>query len=293
VKWFIPSWNGDLRLEPAPSDTKGATVLSIFDPTPAEREIVKRILARCVDEKWVSPGERDDIISREALSEKRVTIAAPLEKVGPVVAKIMRPGAAVLTAIRFKDGRVETTSGEEAELLEVAAAAALAPPEKKAEAAATVKRPTPCCPDCIADSVKPAREALLAFLTPEQHETWAAERYIVVEGGLSGNRYRLAHRHTRLAAQQQRICWDLDDDLCVHFHDWTVPPEEEVLAAKLILEHREPWLRNEATHFCSGRALCFKNPFGDGGDGVADSSFTSQIGHVLSGKPIGHILSSY
>ena len=25
-----------------------------------------------------------------------------------------------------------------------------------------------------------------------------------------------------------------------------MPPEEEILAAKLILEHREPWLRNEA-----------------------------------------------
>ena len=33
----------------------------------------------------------------------------------------------------------------------------------------------------------------------------------------------------------------------LHFHDNSVPPEEEVLAAKLILEHREPWLRNEAT----------------------------------------------
>ena len=45
----------------------------------------------------------------------------------------------------------------------------------------------------------------------------------------------------------KKICYDIDDRCVLHFHDWTVPPEEEVLATKLILEHREAWLRNEAT----------------------------------------------
>jgi hypothetical protein len=63
----------------------------------------------------------------------------------------------------------------------------------------------------------------------------------------------------------------------VHFHDRRVPPEEEVLAAKLILEHAEPWLRNEATLWSAG-AMIFKNPFGNGMDGVEDATFTQRIG---------------
>jgi hypothetical protein len=75
--------------------------------------------------------------------------------------------------------------------------------------------------------------------------------------------------------------------MVVHFHDWRVPPEEEILAAKLILEHREPWLRNEATMLGGGKGhgpdLVFKNPFGNGWDGVPDSNATSNFGNFLRG----------
>ncbi len=83
------------------------------------------------------------------------------------------------------------------------------------------------------------------------------------------------------------MCFDLDDRFVVHFHDWRVPPEEEVLAAKLILEHREDWLRNEATCLLlqgSERAkMVFKNPFGDGLDGTADASFSYKFGVLAQG----------
>ncbi len=77
-----------------------------------------------------------------------------------------------------------------------------------------------------------------------------------------------------------RICYDLDARAVVHFHDMSVPPEEEVLAAKLVLEHREPWLRNEATLFGSG-TMKFKNPFGGAGDGTWDSALTSRLGSAV------------
>ncbi len=153
------------------------------------------------------------------------------------------------------------------------------------KAAVTVRRPTPCCPQCTRGAVGPASEVLLAFLDEQQHKDWSERRAIIVRGGLTGNRYLLAHRNTDLAAQIGRICFDMDGDVVVHFHDRTVPPEEEVLAAKLILEHREPWLRNEATYFVRGgpRRSRFKNPFGDGLDGVADASLTQLIGSLTSG----------
>jgi hypothetical protein len=127
-------------------------------------------------------------------------------------------------------------------------------------------------------SVAPANTVLQAFLSREQHRTWAAERYVVVRGGLSGHRYIVAHRHSVIASKNGRVAWDADDMDTMHFHDQTVPPEEEVLACMLILEHRELWLRNEAT--CLGLRFhkVFKNPFGDINDGVWDASLTKAVG---------------
>jgi hypothetical protein len=121
---------------------------------------------------------------------------------------------------------------------------------------------------------------LLSFLSPEQHERWAQERAILVQGHLSGHRYVIAHRHTPLAQKVGRICFDIDDQKVVHFHDWSVPPEEEVLAAKLILEHAEPWLRNEATVLGGGSDV-YKNPFGDISDGTESAAFAQGIGQGL------------
>jgi hypothetical protein len=278
MKWFIPSWNGDLRLVPSEKDPKHTT-LEIEKPTAGERAIVAAMAPVFIERGWIDkltvpPPHR--LFDRA----KRFELKAPLEEVGPVVAKLMKPQDAVLSAIRFRDGRVETCSGTLAELEQVAKDAAAAPPEKAPEAAATVKRPTPSCPACIPGAIEPAKEVLLAFLSEEEHASWATHRAIEVVGGLSGHRYLLAHRHSPLAQRWGRICFDLEHEAVVHFHDWTVPPEEEVLAAKLILEHREPWLRNEATVFFTDER--FKNPFGDGSDGVRDSIFTDRIGRAVA-----------
>ncbi len=293
MRWYIPSWNGDLRLESSDKKPDAETVLSIVAPTAAEKKILDAIQAEAVKQNWIPASvraERGGFLWRK----KKVVLAAPIAVVGPIVAKLMRPGNAVLTAIVFKDGKMITSSGDVADLQQAVAgggdAAPAPPPEPKADAptpvpekAATVKRPTPSCPQCTPGAILPANEVLLSFLNEEEHESWAKSRSIVVEGGLSGHRYLLAHRHSALAQSAGRICYDLDNDLVVHFHDWTVPPEEEVLAAKLILEHREPWLRNEATVFGVGREVMrFKNPFGDITDGIPDANFTQRLGEALA-----------
>lgn len=280
MKWFIPTWNGDLRLLPDEKDPNNKILLTIEKPTPGEKEILKTLGKVLLKEKLVDSWETEKkgFFSRK----KQLVINAPLEKIGPIVAKIMKPGPAVLSAIVFKDGQCVTCSGSLAELQAVAEEAAKKPPEEAPKAAVTVRRPTPCCPQCEPGAIKPASEVLLSFLTEEEHASWARDRSIIVEGGLSGHRYIIAHRHTKLAQHFGRICYDLDAKVVVHFHDWRVPPEEEVLAAKLILQHREPWLRNEATMFCAPTdVLVFKNPFGGGSDGIEDATFTQKIGRQL------------
>jgi hypothetical protein len=278
MKWYIPSWNGDLRLEPDP-DNDQRTLLTIHKPTADEERILALIGVEALKQKWAEawPETGKPGIFRRKV---KVVLDATLETVGPVVSKIMKPGPAVLSCITFKDGKVLTCSGTLQELQAISQEAAAAPPENPPVAAATVKRPTPSCPDCIPGSVEPASEVLLAFLNAEEHDRWSKLRQIVVIGGLSGHRYLLAHRHTPRAIAQTRICYDLDDKYVLKFHDWSVPPEEEVLASKLILEEREPWLRNEATFF--GKTdIAFKNPFGGFGDGTWDTRMMERIGQKL------------
>lgn len=273
MKWYVPSMHGDLRLMPGP--TEGETLIVAYKPTPREIEVLGRVLEAAREKKWT-------VTSR---SPQRHIVGAPIAELGPVATRILSPGPAVLTAVRFKDGRVETSEHAPAGELEALAK------KPSAEAAATVSRPTPCCPDCYREACEPATEVLLSFLTPAQHETWAAGRFVVVQGNLTGHHYIVAHRHSPIAERNRRICWDADDRGVLHFHDWSVPPEEEVLAAMLCLEHREHWLRNEATcltmsygeSFPVGRGefeRVYKNPFGDAQDGVMDAHLTRMAGIV-------------
>jgi hypothetical protein len=282
MKLYIPSWNGDFRLE---DDGKGGSRLVVHDPTPHEQKILDDFLRAANTKGWVSA--QDQGASFNEKTRREVALAAPLSKASKILIKLTRPEKQTLTAVAFSDGKLSIIEGADEAAVEKVAetveeAAATEDPQKPAKAA-SVKRPTPCCPDCEIGSVAPASEVLLAFLNEDEHETWARERAIVVTGGLTGHRYVLAHRHSAIAAYNSRMCFDLDDGRIVHFHDNSVPPEEEVLAAKLILEHREPWLRNEATLFLGGETMKFKNPFGDLSDGVESAVFMSEIGRWFRG----------
>ena len=302
--WYSPSFHGDFRLQPHPDDPN-ATVLWVSKPTPAERKQLLTIFEKALDRGWVHRTHRPDFeaASMSRVFKKKLVLGACLEDVGPVVTSILRPGRAVLTAVKFKNGQIEVCETSAPEKPEKRPYRKSDPPllpakpsdepnpkaielakKPDAVAAATVKRPTPCCPPCYEDATGPATEALIAFMNEEQHAMWAKDRCLMVRGGLSGHRYLIAHRNSRLAAQWQHIAHDLDDRGTLHFHDWLVPPEEEVLAAMLILGSKaEPWLRNEATAFAFGTNIRFKNPFGDGGDGVIDSGWTMAMGAFAQG----------
>jgi hypothetical protein len=318
MRFYLPSWNGDFRLE---GGDKGS-VLKLVKPTPGERLVIGEYLRIAEGKGWVGKGTAPAGKRSPYEGKDSVELQAPLAKAAKPLIKLMRPVDRTLTAIMFSDGKLSivegATSGALAKIeTQTAAAVAVetedrerkeidaklaelnkAESEARKEAdrlekerklaterearAVAVRRPTPSCPNCLPGAVEPASEVLLDFLTAEQHEDWSRKRAIVVEGELTGHRYLLAHRQTRMAARMGRMCMDLDDGGAImHFHDWGVPPEEEVLAAKLILEHREPWLRNEATCLGGGHHSVFKNPFGDGGDGTESAGIAAGFGRAL------------
>lgn len=316
MRWYFPSWNGDLRLEVDPQH-KDATLLSVIEPTAHEQVVLKAMETVFRQKGWWESEEplyqppKGGWLRRK---QKMVTttIYAPLHAIAPVVARHVKAGRSTLSAIRFENGKVLVVEGTEDDLTdamrllvgedakqpafrEPGADAALAKrqesataapePPPKPKAAASVRRPTPSCPQCIPGAVLPATEALLDFLSPEQHASWAKDRCLVAVGAFTGVRYLLAHRHSERAQRIGRVCYSIDDGSVVHFHASEVPPEEEVLAAMLILQHREHWLRNEATMLGGGTAgEVFKNPFGDFFDGVYDASFLHRIGDAMGFK---------
>lgn len=284
MKFFLPSWNGDFRLEPHAIDVN-ASVLTMVNPTPQELVVVGAFLTEAKKKKWWD-GAPPKKGQPYAGPTSPITVNGPLAKTSKVMVRVARPADRTLTAVKFASGKMEVVEGAGVEALKAVEGAVSAAQADEAKgggggaAAVSVKRPTPCCPQCLPGAIEPATEVLLSFLTDEQHRQWERERAIVVEGGLSGHRYVIAHRHSPIAQRVGKICFDTDDGEVLHFHDWSVPPEEEVLAAKLIMEHAEPWLRNEATIFGDG-LLRYKNPFGDVQDGVETSSFFTGVGGVL------------
>jgi hypothetical protein len=276
MKIYLPSWNGDMRLTEGPDGSR----LTLTDPTPQELVMAGEFLRVASKKGWWEgvPPEKGEPYCGQA---KDFPIRAPIAKASKLLIGISRPKDRTLTAVKFSDGKMEVVEGATSKSLKIIEDTIARAKEKETKAeeakAASVKRPTPCCPQCLPGAIGPASEVLLSFLTPGQHEQWARERAILVEGHLSGHRYVIAHRHSEAAQKVGRICFDIDDGRVVHFHDWSVPPEEEVLAAKLIMEHAEPWLRNEATVLGGGTEV-YKNPFGDLMDGTESSRFAQGVG---------------
>jgi hypothetical protein len=275
--WYVPSWNGDFRLTPGDDDK--TSKLLLMAPTPHEMQLIASFMMVARKRKWT----KEKFSVEDSIDTRTIVLGAPLAKVGPVLVKITKPIDRTLTAVSFKNGQLEVA---ETGALETIITKAERDPEAKA---VSVARPTPCCPSCIPGSVEPASDVLLSFLSEQEHADWAKHRAIMVTGGRSGHRYLIAHRHSRTAVLNKKICYDVDDRCVLHFHDWSVPPEEEVLATKLILEHREAWLRNEATVLFQDRTgswvdlgiMRYKNPFGDAGDGRADAALTAAFGSAV------------
>jgi len=282
MKIYLPSWNGDMRLTAAPKDDH-ESLLVLTEPTAQERMIVGEFLRHAHKEEWWkgTPPSKGKPYTGDTLE---IELKATLSKASKALITFSRPKDRTLTAVKFSSGKLEVIEGATATALaaieETVSKAKTEETKEKEAKAASVKRPTPSCPQCQPGAIGPASEVLLSFLNEEQHDQWARERTILVNGHLSGHRYLIAHRNSAIAQQVGRICYDVDDQKVVHFHDWSVPPEEEVLAAKLIMEHAEPWLRNEATMYQGGTDR-YKNPFGGAGDGTESAGFAQGIGESM------------
>jgi hypothetical protein len=275
--WYHPSWCGDFRLVPENGDEDKSRLI-VTDPTPAEIQKLGAFLVKARKKGWVP-----NLAGVADRGDSTLLIDAPVAKAGKLLLG-WRARKDILTAVKSYDGEITPVIGNGDEVEK-------AVEKKDTKEAATVKRPTLCCPTPVSGPDIRASEVLRAFSTNKQWKDWLKHGHLIAYGKLTGHPYRICHRHTPLAQQQGKIAWDLHDDAIVHCYDWSVPPAEEVLAVKLVLEHAEHWIRNKSGYFYSQHHAqaadnLFNDPFRPPGhqqllDGTEDAAFVSAFGASL------------
>jgi len=277
MRWSFVSWCGDFRLE---ADGPDKCTLTVEHPTPSEVERLGAFLKKARSKDWV-----EQHVGFIPDGKIVIPVAAPLVKAGRILLGERPKG--ILTAVVSKNGDVKAITDGDPDK----AAAAVA--DKDAKAAASVRRPTLCCPCPQPGPDVLATEVLHAFCTPRQRLEYDSQGLLHCYGNLSGRLYEIAHRHHPLAVERTKIIWDVEGQHILHAYDWSVPPAEEVLVMKLVLEHAEDWIRNP-----SGNLSCvhpqYPNPFmGESEqmmDGIPDRRFMETLlGMLLAGAAAGFV----
>ena len=182
-------------------------------------------------------------------------LAAPIEKVAKILAKTLKPGRTLISAVKFSNGRLTEVNDADydnglgtiaappadEEKPEAAPYSAVNDKREKPEpkAATTVAAPVLGCPapDFPSAELK-ARAVLETFLDEEQFEDFRKYNRFIAIGGVTGHRYMITSRHARdqLRLGYQRSLFDLDEDKPFCVHDWGVPAAEEMLALGLLVQ---------------------------------------------------------
>lgn len=228
--WMIPSFFGDIRVvSTSPTTCK----VLVEQATEQEQQALKTLHKEALKKKWL-PASSTDF---GAVTE----LQAPIEKVSKLIAKALKPGKRLVSAVKFANGKMEeVTESSLKATASTAASSASTPTPAKAEPtlATTVAAPVRGCP---APDFSPARlrarEVLTAFLTPAQREDFERYDRFIAVGATTGHRYMITSRHARdQLANYQRSLFDLDEKKPLCVHDWDVPPEEEMHAIHILTQ---------------------------------------------------------
>lgn len=230
MRWFVPTASGDIRLDDAADES---CVLTADDPTTHEKKVLGEFCAEAVKHGWLKKVPDLDT-SRLVLA-----LQVPTRDVGGELARCIYREAPTWTGLRLRSGTVELVDGT--------AIVTAGETDKHVEAAVTVRTPDRGCP-----SPEPANRrastVLKTFCTGAQWAQWQGESRFVCRGNASGRMYFVYHRGRAAAlGLGHSIVRDDGTEICVW--DARVPAEEEALAAKFALEHRERWLLEYPTLF--------------------------------------------
>jgi hypothetical protein len=183
------------------------------------------------------------------MTQQTLLLDAPISQVQQVLSRALKPGRKQVSAVRFRNGKIEEVTEANIGLIETTGEPVkegpyrersehpTEPEKPKPTVAVTVAQPVVGCPapDFEAADVRATR-VLSAFLDTQQREDFARYQRFVVTGIESGHRYMLTSRQARdELATYHRTLFDLDENTPLCVHDWDVPAAEELLALAILL----------------------------------------------------------
>lgn len=249
--WLIPSFYGDVRLEAM--DSRRCRVI-VTKATVAEQKAIEALQSMALKKGW---------LSKLPASLSSVEYDAPIQKIAKVLSSALKPGRALVSAIRFASGKIEevteSTFADDGTIhqavekkeekkdgpyrtpvipIESARKPEVAKVPDPPAAAVTVAQPVRGCPppDFPSAELK-ARAVLSMFLDDQQRADFARYNRFVSIGGTTGHKYMVTSRHARdQLAMYQRTLFDIDDNMPICTHDWDMPPAEECLALHVLVQ---------------------------------------------------------
>jgi hypothetical protein len=301
---LIESERGSIRSFAAKAQAKGWEIEYLFDGRPSGAKALAGTFGSCKITVWVPPGvEYPDVAL--LLGQETVGVVGTLTAVKLTDGSIHTSAATPREIQEHAVGDSDKTWWEKVQTLfrplagygpveaffgpppsppppalpaptSTPAAAPAAAPAPTPELAVTLPRPVNCCPVTIPGPMEKADALLLAFCTPEQKSTWEAYGWLEARGQVTGDRYRIAHRHSPVAIKQGKPTWLLNHNVVVHAHLAWYPPAEEALALKLAVEGRESWIRNQSTIHRPSVPV-FAHPFRGEETQALDGTFEAQF----------------
>lgn len=240
IKWYVPSFYGDIRLEAKDK----MTLLHAEALTPVEADALRKLRdehtePKLFDDIWAAKeafnraGIDGDIGSayRSPAGPTEILLRAPVLKVERALTKLLKGERRIVRAVVYKTGpEPEVVAVEQAEKR-----------EDKPKAGASVAQPVRGCPIPDFETVNVrATRVLTEFLSPRQLADFERSQQFIVEGADTGRRYMLTSRNAGAAFQRagRTSVRDLDRGMSLCVHDWSVPPAEELLAMLMCFKLR-------------------------------------------------------
>ncbi len=211
MKIYFTAMYGDISIE---SNIQNKTVaIKTTDLSMGEKELLKEIL------------KEYDVFPEEGLENKSFVINnKKIEDVYKFMKGKLKKDRPTLTAIKYKDGRIECVE----ELKEV-----------EAETAAVVEKPEKGCPmPVVLRSEIRASNVLKEFLSEKQLADFNKYLQFVSIGNCSKKPYLVTSRWSELVEKYGQL-YDIVEKRVICADCIEIPPSEELLSLKLMIEFKE------------------------------------------------------
>ncbi len=214
MKLYFTAMYGDISIE-IDSENKENILLKTTDLSEGEKDLLKEIL------------KEYDIFPEKGLDNQSFKLEKrKIEDVHKFMKKVLKKDRPTLTAIKYKDGKIECV--EELKIVDA-----------EVETGVVVEKPRRGCPmPVVLRSEIRASNVLREFLSGKQLSDFNKYLQFVSIGNWSEKPYLVTSRWSEKVTKYGQL-YDIVDKRVVCANCFEIPPSEEMLSLKLMIEFKE------------------------------------------------------